>query len=1298
MTRFSPLWMSALLLAGLVPAATAFAQTPGENKISAEAKITIIAPATLSINDASAAEGEDIEFTIKLDKKVEGGFTVTPKYTDGSAISVGVDADYTQNETPIAFTGAAGEEKKLKVATIEDSRVEADETFTVALVVSGNAAPIVVPDPATGTIANDDTPPTPSKPGAPTGLTATAAGQTTINLRWNAPPSNGSPITGYRIEVSSNAGTSWGDLMDNTRSTATTYSHTGLSAGTTRHYRVRAINSVGTGPPSKVASATTDDDSDDDPPATAPGAPTGLTAEAAGQTTINLSWTAPTNTGGAAITGYKIEVSPTGAVNTWTDLVANTGSTTTTYSHTGLSAGTTRHYRVRAINSVGPGPPSKVASATTAEDDDSDDDDPPDPPPPPPPANAPGAPTNLTARADGQTAIDLSWTAPTDDGGAPITGYWLQSRQDVGGWGNSTPLDIPPGLTHEDTGLQPGTRYCYRVDAGNRVGRSAWSNEDCATTDAPPSPTLSVNPTSLVMPTNDKRTFTASLDRDPASAVEIRSTPSSGLTGVSTSGNVTLSAGNLSKTVTVNSGSVPGSGEIQVRRASGGSVSGAPNVSLRVYARPAIEVDQRRFIVYRPSSSAVTVQFRVKLTEQPQQTETIEIIGASLAISTRTLTFSRTNYSTYQSVTVTVQTDTKPQSYGFTIKGDGNGDVASRPQVTVEVRERSVLSVQPPMVSLQQGASQDVTLTLTPANQHELVTVTATSPASGVTAESVTFAKKTSGAPSSQSATIRASLFAKLASASAPHDLVFSATGNGVENTVTVKVAVLYTKPQLCIGDQTGGTCTKSKPERIRRDRNREITADLTLNKLETPYPKTVGTQYAGPSDDAFCSTLSPCAAGWTSTSGGGGTATPTFSFNDIPANKAGVYDVWWTATFQSGERDSVKYKVTVEDPPAADVPLAFDPDRWDAKEIVQGETKTFSSFGLNKAPSQSITTKAVDPTCPGKPCPANRPRLASSVYTFTPDDYGPKTLTLTVPDDAPPGIYNLFLSTNRLNNPFSITIFVVEKLDVKPADIEIDPTELIIPAGESRTLRVRLNKNKRPVHMTGPVTLATSGLTASYFDGPDPRTLTFVRDTNAENAWEKWQDITIATDATTTKTEDHTLTLTAKGGGYVNIQRTLTVKTLGPPCKMEASAGQNLSLGGWRKPDAGKTGSVTVNPHTGTGVTPVEAVNMVTTGVGASVGSATFGAEYCGSCSITIASPTELSLSETDKVVPFTGTWAKEESGGFTLGTGDRITGLRGTTWNQVLQFGGTASSITGTTPVGDYEGLFQLMLSCTE
>ncbi len=96
---------------------------------------------------------------------------------------------------------------------------------------------------------------------------------------------------------------------------------------------------------------------------TGPEAPRGLTATADSQTRIDLSWTAPSGDGGADITGYRIEVSTNGS--SWSDLVANTRSTSASYSHTGLTAGTTRHYRVSAINSAGTGPASNVDDAIT---------------------------------------------------------------------------------------------------------------------------------------------------------------------------------------------------------------------------------------------------------------------------------------------------------------------------------------------------------------------------------------------------------------------------------------------------------------------------------------------------------------------------------------------------------------------------------------------------------------------------------------------------------------------------------------------------------------------------------------------------------------------------------------------------------------------------------------------------------------------------------------------------------------------------------------------------------------------
>ena len=75
-----------------------------------------------------------------------------------------------------------------------------------------------------------------------------------------------------------------------------------------------------------------------------------------------VSWSAPANDGGSTITGYRLQASNTGASG-WSNLVQNT--TDTSYEHTGLSAGTTRHYRVYATNGIGTSQPSAVVSDRT---------------------------------------------------------------------------------------------------------------------------------------------------------------------------------------------------------------------------------------------------------------------------------------------------------------------------------------------------------------------------------------------------------------------------------------------------------------------------------------------------------------------------------------------------------------------------------------------------------------------------------------------------------------------------------------------------------------------------------------------------------------------------------------------------------------------------------------------------------------------------------------------------------------------------------------------------------------------
>ena len=92
-------------------------------------------------------------------------------------------------------------------------------------------------------------------PGPPTALTAIPKMPPQIILSWSAPSDNGStPLLGYMIERSTDNGTSWNTIIQNTNNTATTFTDSHLKPVKTYSYRVSAINSIGTSDLSDIVS------------------------------------------------------------------------------------------------------------------------------------------------------------------------------------------------------------------------------------------------------------------------------------------------------------------------------------------------------------------------------------------------------------------------------------------------------------------------------------------------------------------------------------------------------------------------------------------------------------------------------------------------------------------------------------------------------------------------------------------------------------------------------------------------------------------------------------------------------------------------------------------------------------------------------------------------------------------------------------------------------------------------------------------------------------------------------------
>jgi fibronectin type 3 domain-containing protein len=311
----------------------------------------------------------------------------------------------------------------------------------------------------TGGTAPDTTPPT-----APTGLTASAAGTSQINLAWTASTDNVGVIE-YRVERCQGSGcTTFAQVGT---STTTSFASTGLTANTTYRYRVRSADAVpNLSGYSNIVSATTQAAD-----TTRPTRPTGLSAAAAGPTRINLAWTASTDNVG--VTGYRMERCQGAGCTSWAQIGTPTSNS---FSDTGVSASTTYRYRVRATDAAGNlSQYSTIATASTPAASDT---------------TPPSAPSALAATANG-TLINLTWTASTDNVG--VTGYRVERCQ---GAACTTFAEVatPTAATFGDSGLSPATSYSYRVravDAANNL--SGYTNVASATTG-----TASTQPSGLV--------------------------------------------------------------------------------------------------------------------------------------------------------------------------------------------------------------------------------------------------------------------------------------------------------------------------------------------------------------------------------------------------------------------------------------------------------------------------------------------------------------------------------------------------------------------------------------------------------------------------------------------------------------------------------------------------------------------------------------------------------------------------------------------------------------------------------
>jgi hypothetical protein len=300
-----------------------------------------------------------------------------------------------------------------------------------------------------------------------------------ITLAWTAPGDDGNSgsASGYIVKYSTlgpindanwasamSYGQSWTPLSSGN---IETYIVTGLNQGTKYWFAIKAFDEVpNTGGISNSPDNTTMISIDTTPPDAiidlATGTPT--------TDSITLTWTATGDNGSiGSATGYILKYSSVGQISnvTWNSATTYSQSwvplvsgATETYVITGLTPDTTYWFAMKAYDEVSNyGNISNSPSEKTSEI----------------PTHPPSSPTDLTAMP-GDSFVELTWNAPTSDGGSPITNYVIYRGTSSG----SLVLlnQIGNVLSYNDSDVTNGITYFYSVSALNAIGEGPKSDTE----------------------------------------------------------------------------------------------------------------------------------------------------------------------------------------------------------------------------------------------------------------------------------------------------------------------------------------------------------------------------------------------------------------------------------------------------------------------------------------------------------------------------------------------------------------------------------------------------------------------------------------------------------------------------------------------------------------------------------------------------------------------------------------------------------------------------------------------------
>jgi Subtilase family/Fibronectin type III domain len=286
-----------------------------------------------------------------------------------------------------------------------------------------------------------------AKAGAPQNFVATLNTATKrIDVSFTAPTDlGGGVIRSYYLQYSKDAGKTW---LSQTTLTSTSASGV-MSApakGQTLSYRVVPYTQFGLGEPSNSVTLSTG--------VSVPGQVFTPSVSFTGTADLTVRWSAPSDNGGTAITGYVLERQVDGV---WSS-VAQLSATTLTYVTQRPAPGVYSTYRVSAVNATGAGAASSAASIMT-------------------PYSKASAPQSFVATLNTATnRYDISFAAPADLGGGSVRSYYLQYSRDAGKTWYSQSTFSTTSAAGAFTPPAKGQTVSYRVVAYTQFGLGQPSN------------------------------------------------------------------------------------------------------------------------------------------------------------------------------------------------------------------------------------------------------------------------------------------------------------------------------------------------------------------------------------------------------------------------------------------------------------------------------------------------------------------------------------------------------------------------------------------------------------------------------------------------------------------------------------------------------------------------------------------------------------------------------------------------------------------------------------------------------